>query len=300
LVRQIYLKATLMDRITSDKLKSLEILADPRRVRLLFEGNRATPTTIEPCVQMREGMFDIEHIGGYTYFGGRNELLRHIQSIGRFCSIAGGIIAGQVEHPTSLLSTSSCLYGNWRKEWPSMTPFYERNKAQVQAAIRETGRVLHPKSKKIVIGNDVWIGYGALISRGVTIGDGAIVAARTIVTRDVPPYAIVAGSPARVLRYRFPEDVIAQLQELRWWDYGTNALIDVDQADMRKGVAQIALNIKNGAALWRPDVALVSPSGAVHRATNPRSPVEQHRQVSEVLLNHAEVRDSQSSQKDGT
>jgi acetyltransferase-like isoleucine patch superfamily enzyme len=78
----------------------------------------------------------------------------------------------------------------------------------------------HPASKGDVrIGNDVWIGMGALILSGVTIGDGAVIAARAVVSRDVPPYAIAAGNPARIVRMRFPDDVIRKLLRLRWWDW---------------------------------------------------------------------------------
>lgn len=71
----------------------------------------------------------------------------------------------------------------------------------------------------IVIGNDVWIGYDAVIMAGVTIGDGAIVGARAVVTRDVEPYSIVGGVPAREIRKRFAPDVISRLLELQWWDW---------------------------------------------------------------------------------
>lgn len=71
----------------------------------------------------------------------------------------------------------------------------------------------------IVIGNDVWIGYEAVVMAGVTIGDGAIIGARAVVTKDVPPYTIVGGVPAREIRRRFSDDVIARLQELKWWDW---------------------------------------------------------------------------------
>jgi len=71
----------------------------------------------------------------------------------------------------------------------------------------------------IVIGNDVWIGYQALVMAGVTIGDGARIGSRAIVTRDVAPYAVVAGSPAREVKRRFPAEVIAKLQKLAWWDW---------------------------------------------------------------------------------
>ena len=75
-----------------------------------------------------------------------------------------------------------------------------------------------------VIGNDVWIGMNAVIMRGVTVGDGAIVAANSVVTRDVPAFAVVGGVPAKVLRYRFTPEVIADLQEIRWWDWPSSKL----------------------------------------------------------------------------
>ena len=70
-----------------------------------------------------------------------------------------------------------------------------------------------------MVGNDVWIGYEAVILSGVTIGDGAIIGARAVVTKDVPPYTIVAGVPARPIRKRFDEETIARLEQLRWWDW---------------------------------------------------------------------------------
>ena len=75
------------------------------------------------------------------------------------------------------------------------------------------------KKGDIVIGNDVWIGYEAVIMVGVTIGDGAVIGARAVVTKDVPPYTIVGGVPAKPIRRRFPEDVISDLLKIRWWDW---------------------------------------------------------------------------------
>lgn len=73
--------------------------------------------------------------------------------------------------------------------------------------------------KGITIGNDVWVGLRAVIMSGVTVGDGAVIGTGAIVTRDVPPYAIVVGSPAKVLKYRFDADTIRKLQSIRWWDW---------------------------------------------------------------------------------
>ena len=76
----------------------------------------------------------------------------------------------------------------------------------------------------IVIGNDVWIGFEAVILSGVTIGDGAIIGTRAVVAKDVPPYTIVGGVPAKPIRKRFSDDVISELLKLRWWDWSENRI----------------------------------------------------------------------------
>lgn len=142
-------------------------------------------------------------IGDYTYgnpivyFEGEGNL-----KIGKFCSIAFD-------------NVKIFLGGNHRVDWATTYPF---NKiAEFSEASNITG---HPSSKgDVVIGNDVWIGMNATILSGVTIGDGAVVAAHAVVTKDVPPYAIVAGNPARVVKMRFSDDVIEKLLELKWWDW---------------------------------------------------------------------------------
>ena len=83
----------------------------------------------------------------------------------------------------------------------------------------------HPSSKgDIVVGNDVWIGYQSCILSGVTIGNGAIIGARSVITKDVPPYAIVAGNPAKFVRYRFPQETIDKLESLAWWDWDISVI----------------------------------------------------------------------------
>lgn len=92
----------------------------------------------------------------------------------------------------------------------------------------------------IVIGNDVWIGYEAVIMAGVTVGDGAIVGTRALVTKDVPPYTIVGGVPARPIRRRFSEDVVERLLRLRWWDLSPEKILPTIQ-DMQEGNIDSAL-----------------------------------------------------------
>jgi hypothetical protein len=109
------------------------------------------------------------------------------------------------------------LGGNHRVDWATTYPFGHLHLDRFpQGVVHGSG---HPVSKgDVVIENDVWIGYGCTVLSGVRIGSGSVVAAKSVVTRDVPPYAIVAGNPAKVVRYRFTEQIIRLLCDLRWWD----------------------------------------------------------------------------------
>ena len=125
-------------------------------------------------------------------------------SIGKFCSIACGakFLFNSANH--SLRSLSTYTFPIFFEEW-------NLDVERIPEAWDNRG--------DITVGNDVWIGYEALILAGVTIGDGAVVGARAVVTRDVPPYTIVGGVPARPIRRRFDEKTIQCLQILKWWDW---------------------------------------------------------------------------------
>jgi acetyltransferase-like isoleucine patch superfamily enzyme len=146
-------------------------------------------------------------IGDWTYGGpkviswGENATLK----IGKFCSIA--------EEVTILLG------GEHRSDWVTTYPF---NCLFAEGA-PITG---HPKSKgDVIIGNDVWIARNTLILSGVTIHDGAVIGAGSVVTKDVAPYSITAGNPARHIRYRFDEPTIARLLEIQWWNWPLEQII---------------------------------------------------------------------------
>ena len=158
-------------------------------------------------------------VGDYTIYNDfvsdpllfeRNNVLYHYPVnherliIGKFCSIACGakFLFNCANHTLKSLSTYTfpLFYEDWGLE-----------KSDVATAWDNKG--------DIVIGNDVWIGYEAVIMAGVHIGDGAIIAARAVVTKDVPPYTIVGGVPARPIRKRFDEEVIRKLETLKWWDW---------------------------------------------------------------------------------
>ena len=153
-------------------------------------------------------------IGEYTYFDDPEDsenfernVLYHFDFVGdrlvvgRFCAIARGVrfVMNGANHAVGGFSTY---------------PFFIFGNGWERAAPKE-GEL--PYKGDTVVGNDVWLGYEALVMPGVTIGDGAIVAARSVVTADVPPYAIVGGNPARVLRMRFEPDTVARLLSVAWW-----------------------------------------------------------------------------------
>ena len=153
-------------------------------------------------------------VGDYTYYDDPRgpeyfeaNVLYHFEFnndrlvIGKYCSIAAEVrfIMNGGNHPTDWLTTFPFpVFGHgWEAAMPDAWP-----------ARGDT-----------VVGNDVWFGYAAMVMPGIRIGDGAIIAAGSVVTRDVPPYAIVGGNPAEIIRYRFDEATIARLCELKWWDW---------------------------------------------------------------------------------
>jgi acyl-[acyl carrier protein]--UDP-N-acetylglucosamine O-acyltransferase len=95
-------------------------------------------------------------------------------------------------------------------------------------------------TRRVTIGHDVWFGANTVVRSGVSIGDGAVIAAGAVVSRNVAPFAVVGGVPARVLRYRFPAEMIRRLRELRWWDYDLGAVRDaIDYSDLERATAML-------------------------------------------------------------
>lgn len=137
-------------------------------------------------------------MGRYSYSGYDCWIIN--TDIGAFCSISDSVYIGGREHPIT---------------WASTSPVFEHGDSNGAPDSFEKFEV--PEPNRTIIGNDVWIGHGVIIKAGVKIGDGAVVGAGAVVTKDIPPYAIVVGCPARIIRYRFEEDLIKQLLESHWW-----------------------------------------------------------------------------------
>lgn len=141
-------------------------------------------------------------VGSYTYFGPNSRC--NYTDVGNFCSIAANVRCGLGQHPITAVSTSPV--------------FYKASVRPVQVSLVDEDA--HEEFTPITIGNDVWIGVNAIVMDGVTVGNGAIVAAGSVVTKDVVPYAIVAGTPAKVIRKRFTDKQIEFLENLQWWNKG--------------------------------------------------------------------------------
>jgi phosphonate metabolism protein (transferase hexapeptide repeat family) len=140
-------------------------------------------------------------IGDYTYFAGDAQVM--YATIGRFCSIASHVRINPGNHPMTRVTQHHMTYRR------AMFGFGEDD-----AAVFQWRREHH-----VSIGNDVWIGHAAIIMPGVTVGDGAVIGAQAVVTKDVPPYTIVGGVPAHAIRERFPREVAERLQRVAWWNW---------------------------------------------------------------------------------
>lgn len=147
------------------------------------------------CAIGRRNIISNSKLGMGTSTQGNTTI--RFSTIGKFCAIAWNVTIGAPNHEiySLALAENDYIFPDEKKE--SMPSFHE---------------------KDCFIGNDVWIAAGAHVMRGVTVGDGAVVAANAVVTKDVPPYAIVAGVPAKIIKYRFSETVINRLIRISWWN----------------------------------------------------------------------------------
>lgn len=177
-------------------------------------------------------------IGSFTYIGRKCEVYS-THSIGRYCSLGQEILVGLGPHPTDWLSTSTFFYR--KNMWagsPMIDEFYASHDVEFEAIKRP-----------VVIGNDVWIGSRAVVMAGVQVGHGAVVASGAVVTKDVEPYSIVAGVPAKPMRKRFDEITVERLLASEWWRVRPELIKGLDYSDVNGMLDQIC-RIKSASATW--------------------------------------------------
>ncbi|MFM5096973.1 CatB-related O-acetyltransferase [Aeromonas allosaccharophila] len=193
--------------------------------RLLFKNSPICETPISIGCSSH---FDIKKIGAFTYIRS-GCTFKNVERIGRFCSIAPNCTFGPEEHNMEFITTSSIL--NSQAQWNFSVLFNDFWNENIQS-LKRVRLMLNDlnfrNNKKISIGNDVWIGQNVTVLRGVTIGDGAVIGANSVVTKNVPPYSIVAGVPAREIKKRFNDETISLLMEAKWWNYSISVISGID------------------------------------------------------------------------
>lgn len=203
----------------------------PRAGRRWREGQQLVvrpDMRIEPYSHILAGHVLPLRFGAFSY--SHSALALHAE-IGRYCSFGADIAWMKGNHPMEWVTTSPFAY--------DVVPL-----SGVQAFFADAGatyrhRDLIAPEFRVDIGHDVWIGDGAMLGTRLKIGHGAVIGARSLVLKDVPAYAVVAGSPARILRYRFPEPLIERLLALEWWRYAPDVLQAVDMTDPERFVEEL-------------------------------------------------------------
>lgn len=171
-----------------------------------MQGKCIISSNIDKTAKVNGGCSIVHsEIGRFSCLGYQCELVNC--KVGGFCSIASNVYIGGAEHPIQWASTSSVF-----------------QKVAHSGPDKRFAELPLPQSKETFIGNDVWIGHRAIVKAGCRIGDGAVVGAGAVVTKDVPPYAIVAGVPAKVIKMRFSEDIIDKMIKIKWWDFSEEQL----------------------------------------------------------------------------
>ena len=212
-------------------------------------GGGYKETTIEGPVFIGMSQIETGKIGAFTMINRRtvksqtNNCVIECQSIGRFVMIAHAVNIGFAGHPTKFLSNHLVFRYDNKTSWAH--DFITIDDTEVTQKVRLS---YFESSKKPmpIIGNDVWIGYGATILNGAKIGDGAIIAAGSVVTKDVEPYSIVGGNPAKLIKKRFDQKTIDELLGLKWWDYGPDILENLRIDDISLSLPLLKERIVSG------------------------------------------------------
>ena len=165
-------------------------------------------------------------IGKNSYLGENSKIWHYNSKIGAFCCISWNVCIGPPSHPQDRLTIHTFTYRQKRDDYDI---FLEKNKLYA----------FNEGIQPVLIGNDVWIGCNVVIKGNITVGDGAIIGAGSVVTKDVPPYAIVGGVPAKIIRYRFDEETISELLKLKWWELDDDIIKELPFNDIKASIKKL-------------------------------------------------------------
>ncbi|MGD0711794.1 MAG: CatB-related O-acetyltransferase [Bacteroidales bacterium] len=176
----------------------------------LYHSQKSNCTEGKGVRLMHPYYIDEVEIGDYTYISKKSHISQ--TNIGKFCSIGPNFMCGIGIHQISGISTSPMFYSTMKQNGFTLS---KEDKIQ--------------ERKKIIIGNDVFIGANVTILDGVTIGDGAVIGASALVNKDILPYAITVGVPAKIIKFRFSEKQIEELLKIQWWNFNDDKLQDIEE-----------------------------------------------------------------------
>lgn len=222
-------------RISSSNDRVLNHL-DQNRVSLKWKETklRQLPSTLvvdsEDLIEPYTGFYEGANLCTMGSFSYSHSSVVPSMKIGRYCAISWGMRITGPKHPYEWATTSNLTY--------------DRNAFNVVNYLEDNPDAFEFRRPKMLgpmptIGNDVWIGQNVSLNRGITIGTGAVIAAWSVVTKDIPPYAIVGGNPARIIKYRFPEETIEQLLKGRWWEFEAKHTMRLDIENIDNFVAGV-------------------------------------------------------------
>lgn len=176
------------------------------------------PVYISPRVELHKNV----EIGKYTFINYDTVVYKNVK-IGRYCSIGRNCEIGLSSHPVEFLSTH-------------LFQIKDNNLFSNAHGYEELNKIDWIEHKNVIIGNDVWIGSKVSIMNGINIGNGAIIGTGSIVTRDVEPYTIIIGAPAKIIRKRFTDIIIKELEYLKWWELNFEDLGDINFSNVEETI----------------------------------------------------------------
>lgn len=225
LVKKFLLK--IIRKIIKSAYPEIELLTQPHD--WIFIDDFKNNNQIGPNVKIYSPSHISESsIGDYTYIA-MNPYIS-MTKIGKYCSIGPNFFCGWGIHPTNGISTSPMFYSTGKQNGITLS-----NTDKIE------------ERKPIVIGNDVFIGANVTVLDGVNIGDGAVIGAGAVVSKDIPPYAIAAGCPIKIIRFRFDNETISALEKIKWWNYGEKEVKQVEELffDIEKFIQEKNTQISN-------------------------------------------------------